>query len=54
MLMGEMLDDSEGPASSSGIGTVAWLGISSFLGVILFTIGMVIGRNQIEEAELVE
>jgi hypothetical protein len=53
MLMGEMVEES-GETVSSGIGTVAWVGISLFLGVILFVIGMMMGRNQFEEAELVE
>ncbi len=53
MLMGEMVEESE-EMEASGIGTVVWIGISFSLGVILFVIGMMLGRNQFEEAELVE
>ena len=53
MLMGEMMEDS-GEMEASGIGTAVWIGISFSLGVILFVIGMMLGRNQFEEAELVE
>jgi len=53
MLMGEMVEESE-EMEASGIGTAVWIVISLSLGIILFVIGMMLGRNQFEEAELVE